>query len=261
MKYKEFIEELTSLLGRANLLFSAPRLKDSQDFKRWKKELEMLFIAIEEEGYQIQCGVISRDFSVFSPYGPTPTAQHRTEAFNNDLQETIHEMEILINNFHKFGEPSRAGSNGTSIKKSQERNDDDNLAHLIISLSWRGRVYFVGLLFIVLSGGINLARVSAVRELFQISLEQEVVVREVAIPSARNEELDRKIEGWIEGNETRIAELHAELLQVENEAQTWTSYPERQRAYSELALRLKDSIAKENEAFSRNLASLRAGAN
>lgn len=139
-------------------------------------------------------------------------------------------------------------------------HDDDNLAHFLTRLSGKGRIYFASLLLLAVGGGINLARIGAVRELFQITVDPKIEVKTIKTPAKRNEELDRKIEGWIEANEKRIAELHVELMKVEEEARTWSGYFDKQQVYAALASRLKDSIAKENEAFARNLATLKAGA-
>lgn len=147
-----------------------------------------------------------------------------------------------------------------AIRQKNPDHDDDNLAHFLTRLSWKGRIYFASLLLVFLGGGINLARIGAVRELFQITVDPKTEVKEIRIPATRNEELDRKIQGWVEANEKRIAELHTELMKVEEEARYWSGYTEKQQAYAALATRLKDSIAKENEAFARNLATLKEGA-
>lgn len=110
MTYKDFINELESLLKKARGLFSASDYEDNRDFKRWKREFSTLLINIEEEGYEPACNVISREFTPFVGYGSVPSKAKLEKKFNDDLQDTIDEMEIIIGNFKKYGDPKRSTS-------------------------------------------------------------------------------------------------------------------------------------------------------
>ena len=129
MTYEQFINELKSLLSRAKELFNAHELELNQDFKRWKKELSALLIAIEEKGYDVQCNVISRDFTLFIGYGSIPSDSQLAKEFNSDLQDTINEIEIIIDHYNKFGDPR--GKIETQSQSTQELKYPDK-----VSLAW-----------------------------------------------------------------------------------------------------------------------------
>jgi hypothetical protein len=106
MTYDNFIGEIRSIVDRARDLFDADELEENKDFKRWKKELVSLILAIEDSGYNPRCDVISREFTLFADYGSIPSDAQLRKAFNDDLQDTIDELEIIVNSYDKYGGPN-----------------------------------------------------------------------------------------------------------------------------------------------------------
>lgn len=131
---------------------------------------------------------------------------------------------------------------------------------LFARLTWSGRWILVGSLLVLCSGnffaGINAAKNPFVRDLLGVSIEPKIEVRTVKVPSPRNLVLDAKLESWIDDNNKRIRELHTQLLKTEEKAHEWAGF-ETGKAYEPLAKRLRESLDKEHEAFTRNLAVLK----
>jgi len=140
-----------------------------------------------------------------------------------------------------------------------ERTHD--LAYVFHVLNTRGRFYFGGLFLGVIvasfAAGVKATNIAFVREYAGITIPPTIVTREVAVSSKRNPELDKKIEAWIDANEKRISEIHSEIMHVEENSRLLAgNFGDVQKDYANQVLRLKDSMAKEQDAFARNLTAL-----
>lgn len=101
--YTAFIDELSGLRES----FSNPppnhRCHDSSAFKLWQHRVIDLIDRIEAQGYRINCGIRLRRFRV-TAYAPvSPAAQQK--AFDRALAETTIELDTIISNFEKYGDP------------------------------------------------------------------------------------------------------------------------------------------------------------
>lgn len=101
--YAAFINELTVLRDS----FANPplnhRTHDSLEFKQWRHQVSDLIERIESTGYDINCRIGQRRFRVMSYGSITPREQQET--FNNAHAETMIELNTIINNFEKYGDP------------------------------------------------------------------------------------------------------------------------------------------------------------
>ena len=84
-------------------------------------------------------------------------------------------------------------------------------------------------LITVLTFGVSLAHIQAVREFAQIKIEPEIKIKEVLLPSKHNPEIEKMVQEWISSNELRIGKLHEELLEAEKSARYWSGYESKVR--------------------------------
>ena len=79
----------------------------SASFRRWKLRLTDLLDNIERLGYDVRCGVAQRVFA--NMYG-----SGSDKAWVHHMTETQQELELIIENYEKYGEPPRARQGKTS---------------------------------------------------------------------------------------------------------------------------------------------------
>ena len=103
MDYKDFIEELRPLYTEARSLFGNEQTHQSHAFRKWRHRVTALISRIEEQGYSVDCNISSRIFDVPS-YGSVSRAE-RIAAYDRELQDTLNELESLIEHFDKYGDP------------------------------------------------------------------------------------------------------------------------------------------------------------
>jgi hypothetical protein len=103
MNYADFIAELKPLVDEARSLFNDEQTHHSGRFRKWRHRLATTIDSIEQLGYSIDCNVASRVFDVMS-YGSVSKLD-RLEIYNRELQDTINELEIIIERFDKYGDP------------------------------------------------------------------------------------------------------------------------------------------------------------
>ena len=110
MEYTDFIKELRPLREEAHTLFDEKETHQSPKFRKWRHKVTTLLTSIEEEGqgYSIDCNIRSRDFLVPS-YGEVSQSEN-IAAYNCELQDTVNEIDTIIELFDKYGDPkSKAG--------------------------------------------------------------------------------------------------------------------------------------------------------
>lgn len=104
--YAEFIEDLEPLIEVGRKFDGADCRHDSQTFKAWKHEVLDLIHRIERQRYSINCQLSDRIFQVPS-YGHV-TKEEQRHRFEQELGDTLHELDVVVGNFRKYGDPKEA---------------------------------------------------------------------------------------------------------------------------------------------------------
>ena len=112
MNYSEFIDELKPLLEEARTLFDESDTHQNPRFRKWRHQLTTTIGIIENQGYWIDCGIESRIFQVAS-YGSVSNHE-QVATYNQELQDTINELEIITQHFAKYGDP-RANNENSQV--------------------------------------------------------------------------------------------------------------------------------------------------
>lgn len=101
--YGAFIDDLRPLIRQAQHFPPDVTSVDSQVFKRWRHEITDLINRIQRKRYSINCHIESRLFMI-SSYGSSTSAEKR-KRFEDDLADTLTELDVLVKNFDKYGDP------------------------------------------------------------------------------------------------------------------------------------------------------------
>ena len=103
MEYADFIRDLRGLKDEAGALFNLQQTHHDPVFRRWRHRVTALISAIENCGYSIDCSIASRLFDI-ATYGSV-TWTKRIERYNRDLQDTVNELDTIIDHFDRYGDP------------------------------------------------------------------------------------------------------------------------------------------------------------
>ncbi|WNC94389.1 hypothetical protein RI103_35030 [Paraburkholderia sp. FT54] len=101
--YAAFIDELRELVVRAREFRPDERSLKSESFRRWRHETEELIHRINRLRYDIACGIEGRSFQVMA-YGSI-SAREQQAKFDDDMNDTVAELELAIGRFDKYGDP------------------------------------------------------------------------------------------------------------------------------------------------------------
>ncbi len=101
--YSAFIDELGVLRDSYANPPSDHRTRDSLEFKQWRHQVSDLIDRIEAKGYDINCRISSRQFRVMTSAPISPREQQA--AFDKAHAETMIELNTIIGNFEKYGDP------------------------------------------------------------------------------------------------------------------------------------------------------------
>ena len=105
VKYKQFVEALPPFVAEARTLLNKPKLHEDDQFRNWRHRLEDLLQRVSEEGYMVNCKVATRSFD---RRGIDPASNsERLAAYNRHLQDTIVELETIVEHYATLGEPKR----------------------------------------------------------------------------------------------------------------------------------------------------------
>lgn len=103
MNYAEFVAEIEGLLGEGRSLFDRNDTHQDPSFRKWRHRLTVLINTIEGRGYSVDCDVQSRLFDIAS-YGDI-SKKDRINRYNQELQDTLNELETIVEHFKKYGDP------------------------------------------------------------------------------------------------------------------------------------------------------------
>jgi len=101
--YAAFVDELRVL--RDSYADPPPNHRNAESlaFKQWRHQLSDLIGRIEAKGYHINCRVNERRFRETASW--SQPARDRKSAFDTAHAETMIELDAIISNFQKYGDP------------------------------------------------------------------------------------------------------------------------------------------------------------
>lgn len=125
MEYAQFITAIKSLRDEGTQLFGREKLHEDRQFRKWRHQLTDVIDRIRQQGYVVNCQVSTRSFD--QPASPdTPRTQKaRVAAYDQELLDTINELDTLIKRYEELGTPRIA-----DIHAAPDKNDADIFAKL-----------------------------------------------------------------------------------------------------------------------------------
>lgn len=106
MKYEEFIAEIEKMRGVAAQLFDREKLHDDREFRKWRQEIADLISRVSDQGYSINCQISTRTFAQELLTDTSIRKKDLIKSYNQDLLDTINELDILIAMYSRYGPPS-----------------------------------------------------------------------------------------------------------------------------------------------------------
>jgi hypothetical protein len=107
VKYKQFVEALPPFVTEARTLLHKPKLHEDDQFRVWRHRLTDLLERVSEEGYTVNCKVATRSFDCRATYEYAPSNNERLAAYNRELQDTVVELETIMDHYATLDEPKR----------------------------------------------------------------------------------------------------------------------------------------------------------
>lgn len=116
--YAAFIDELKLLIDQVKHFGPADRQHNSQVFKTWRHSVSSLCHRIDRSHVDSTCGLDQRQFRIMS-YGAT-TSPQQIAAFDQDMRDTITELEHIVQQYEKYGEPVMKNTAAARAMKSAD---------------------------------------------------------------------------------------------------------------------------------------------
>lgn len=239
MDYAQFIDGLRPLLEEARDLFNDPQTHQAPRFRKWRHAVTTLMSVIEDRGYTIDCSISSRHFQIAS-YGPV-SRNEQIARYNQDLQDTINEIESIVRYFDKYGD-FKAGKSvpGSPIADAAAEQPVSTSPPRSGSLKEKFESHPVvwGLTLLAIGFGAGFAA--------RAYFPSEMPTRQPPAPlNCRIEGVDR----LEEAHYVRVEAMQKELLKLEESASDRTIIGAYQDKYKEAADRVRKDITIENAAY------------
>lgn len=160
MKYDDFINEIRILLKEACALFDKEDVDRNPEFRKWRHSLTVAIDTIKNQNYDITCRVKRRAFTIHGDFSTQEACRNR---YNQDLQDTINELETIVKYFDNYGEAkSLADSNAESVPyKELEYPQKVTLSWLVKHAPIGLWFKFVGILFAAFVLGLGFSQTGA----------------------------------------------------------------------------------------------------
>ena len=140
--YPAFIKELGPLVEEARVFRNAQKMHKDERFRKWRNKLEGLLSQIVQADYLLPCPVRTKSRH-FGGYGYTPDERQKEllfQSYQTEIDDTINELELVIDSYKKFGEPPKSPARGltTLANGTSEQRESGLIArfrqHWLISL-------------------------------------------------------------------------------------------------------------------------------
>jgi hypothetical protein len=247
MNYDDFINELIPLLDEGRSLFDLEHLHQNPRFRKWRQRLTSTIDAIESHGYEIDCNVKSRIFQVAS-YGSVNKRDH-IAAYNRELQDTINELETIIQYHKKYGDPKvRRDSHKSmpftsSLATNEIKDNQNNNMSLKEKFESHPVIWGIGLIILGFGAGFS------ARPYFTNLVTTEASSKPI---TCTVKDID-KVE---EAHHSRTMALQNQLMKLEDKASDRSLLSSSQLNYKEAADRVRSDIILENTVYQKTIASL-----
>jgi hypothetical protein len=241
MNYTDFIDEIKPLLEEARTLFDLEQLHDDPAFRKWRHRLTTTITSIEEKNYWIDCDVASRSFDIFT-YSFV-SKKERTAAYNRDLQDTINELETIIDHFEKYGVPQRQQDSNSAVANPKAAKESQNPA----ATKSDGKTLKEKFESHPVVWGLTLLAVG-----FGAGFTARSYLQSDTSPAAPNPTVNCSIEGLDkleEEHHVRTEALQNQLIKFETKASDHSLISSYQDKYKEAADRIRQDISTENAAY------------
>ena len=138
--YRAFIDELVPLTEEARTLRDAKEFHQDPAFRKWRNKVTRLLDQVVHQDYLITCQIKRRSF------GNLTYATHDAckASYQQEIDDTINELEFIIENYRKHGEPPKGGE--TKQPSQLEWPAKITLAWLFSHAPWTFWTGLVGLL-------------------------------------------------------------------------------------------------------------------
>lgn len=240
MNYNDFIDELKPLLEEARTLFDVSEIHQNPQFRKWRHQLTTTIGIIQNQDYWIDCDIESRTFQVASY--DSISKREQIAYYNQELQDTINELEIIIQHFQKYGDPRTHKNDNqadTSINTpSKQAMTDSSQTKKSAREKFESHPLIWGLTLITIGFGSGFA------------------VRPYLLPEAQSSQPQTVVNCTVEGVDTleeahnaRMETLQVQLMKLEANASNHDLIGSYQRKYKETADRVRQDIKTENTSY------------
>lgn len=110
MNYENFVSELRSLISEHSQLNNMRLTCEDPGFKKWRHKVSDLIMRVQSRGYVVNCRIDNRNFTRMGGLYNSPNEKEKVSDYNRDLQDTITELETIVDTFDKYGEPNLSGT-------------------------------------------------------------------------------------------------------------------------------------------------------
>ena len=152
IKYRAFIDELVPLTEKARTLRGAEELHEDSAFRKWRNKITRLLDQVVHQDYLITCQIKHRGFGnlLYATYEACKAS------YQGEIDDTINELEFIIDNYRKHGEPPKGGVSKQSLQF--EWPEKITLAWLFRHVPWTFWTGLIGLLIAVFFCGAQIGQ-------------------------------------------------------------------------------------------------------
>jgi len=104
------------MVAEARKLRNSRRMHEDERFRKWRNELHGLLSQIVQVDYLLPCAV--RESA--RRYGSTNSVSHTDDEifkwYQTEIDDTINEMEFIIDSYKKHGEPPKGGASAAALE-------------------------------------------------------------------------------------------------------------------------------------------------
>ena len=111
--YDAFVAEIERMSAEALLFSWEDRNTSSHAFRKWRLRLEDLLRRVHHLGYTTTCDLSNRTFVAFMGEHEDSDA-----VFEEELTDTLQELDLIVENFSKYGDPGPTKAKGSVAEPS-----------------------------------------------------------------------------------------------------------------------------------------------
>jgi len=150
--YEQFVNEIRALLNEGKNLRGAQKRDQDPSFRKWRLKLQDNIRRIKDQGFEVNCKSKYRNYGASSDEYFGSSSDALNSLYNRELEDTLNELNLIVENFDKYGPPKIKVSSGCEVENGHIPTIKELYLALSVHHGWKTIAAILAVIGLMLFG-------------------------------------------------------------------------------------------------------------